>query len=113
VQPRKGDLHQPNLGVGTCDRWSGRRIYRRMKREDAKCAEAVVGDDLVLRAELTSRVALMEVGESKNLGGENQSGAEERNRFCAPSNRLAGFSPPRNHRLKAIIAVALRRYPPA
>jgi hypothetical protein len=50
-----------------------------MKREDAKCAQAVVGDDLVLRVELTGCIALMEVGESENLGGENQGGAEERN----------------------------------
>jgi len=113
VQLRKGDLYQPNLGIGACDRRRGSRIHRRMKCEDAKCAQAVVVDDLVLRIELTSWIALMEMGESEDLGGENQCGAEERNRFCAPSNRRGGFSSPRNHRLEAIIAVALRRYPPA
>lgn len=79
MKPSNRGLHQPNLGVGTSDCRRRCRIYRRMKREDAKCAQAVVGDDLVLRVELTGCIALMEVGESENLGGENQGGAEERN----------------------------------
>ena len=50
-----------------------------MKGENAERAEAIVGDDLGLRIELASRVALMKMGQSEELGGENQDGAEERN----------------------------------
>ncbi|MBI3758530.1 MAG: hypothetical protein HY269_02095 [Deltaproteobacteria bacterium] len=46
-----------------------------MKCQDTKCAKAVVGDDLGLRVELPGWITLMEMGESEELGGENQDGA--------------------------------------
>lgn len=50
-----------------------------MKGKDAECAEAVVRDDLGLRIDLALRIALMKMGESEELGGENQDDAEARN----------------------------------
>ena len=112
---RPGDRRfpRPHLGIRTFDRRRCCRTYRRMKCEDAECAQAVVSDDLVLRIDLASGIALMKVGEAKELSGENKEGAQQRNRRCAPSNRPPGSSPPRNHRITIIIAGALRRYPPA
>ena len=69
-----------------------------MKCQDTERAETVVSDDLGLRVKLPGWITLMEMGESEKLGGENQDGAEERYRLCAPSNRRCRFSPPRNHR---------------
>ena len=61
-----------------------------MKCQDAECAEAVVGGDLGLRVDLAVRIALMKMGDGEELGGENQNGAEERNRACAFSDRRPG-----------------------
>ena len=84
-----------------------------MKGKNAERAQTVVSDDLVLRIDLSSGIALMEVGEGEKLSGENKEGAQQRNRLCAPANHPPGFSPPRNHRTTIIIARPLRRYPPA
>ena len=99
MNARDRGIHIANFDMWA--RWRGRRsgIERRMKGENTERAEHVVGDDLGLRVELASRVGPMEMGEGKELGSENQDGAEERNRFCATSNRPADSSPPRNHRL--------------
>jgi hypothetical protein len=115
VNMRPGDRYvpQPDLGIGTFDRRRRCRTYRRVKREDAKRTQAVVRDDLVLRIDLASGIALVKVGEGEELSGENKEGAQQRNRLCAPSNDPPGISPPRNHRTTIIIAQALRRYPPA
>jgi hypothetical protein len=81
--PGKSGIDQPTLGVRTLERGGCGRIERRVKGENAKRAEAVVGDDLGLRIELAGRIALMKMGQGEKLGGENQDGAEERNRCCA------------------------------
>jgi hypothetical protein len=98
VKRRRGNGYQAKFGVRSRNRRGRRRIQRCMKCQDAECAETIVSDDLGLRIELPGGITLMEMGESEKLGGENQDGAEERNRLCAPSNRRCRFSPPRNHR---------------
>ena len=112
---RPGDRYvpQPDLGIGTFDRRRRCRTYRRVKREDAERTKVVARDDLVLRIDLASGIALVKVREGEELSGENKEGAQQRNRLCAPSNDPPGISPPRNHRTIIIIARALRRYPPA
>jgi hypothetical protein len=112
---RPGDRYVPqsDLGIGTFNCRRRRRTYRRVKREDAKCTQTVVRDDLILRIDLSSGIALMEVGGGEKLSGENKEGAQEHNRLCAPANDPPGISPPRNHRTITIIARALRRCPPA
>jgi hypothetical protein len=104
---------QPNLGTRTCDRGRCRRIERRVKGQVAQRAQAVVSDDLCLRIELPGGIALMEMGEGQDLGGDNQGGADERNRLCAAANQRPNSSPPANHQSITIIAEMLRRYPPA
>src|ERR1700757_631104 len=112
---RPGDRYvpQPDLGVGTFNCRRRCRTYRRVNREDAKRTKAVVRDDLVLRIDLASGIALMKMGQGEELSGENKEGAQQRNRLCAPANHPPGISPPRNHRTMIIIVRALRRYPPA
>ena len=58
-----------------------------MKGEVAERAEPVVSDDEGVRIELPRGVALVEVGDREELGGENQGGRDERNRFCAAANQ--------------------------
>jgi hypothetical protein len=115
VNMRPGDRYvpQPDLGIRTFDRRRRCRTYRRVKREDAERTKVVVRDDLVLRIDLASGIALVKVREGEELSGENKEGAQQRNRLCAPANDPPGISPPRNHRTIIIIARALRRYPPA
>jgi hypothetical protein len=72
-------IRLPDLGIGMSDRRGGRRINRRVKGQDAKRAQAVVGDELGLRIELSSGITLMDVSECEELGAENQDSAELRN----------------------------------
>jgi hypothetical protein len=73
VNMRPGDRYVPrtDLRVGTFNRRRRRRTHRRMKREDAKRTQTVVSDDLVLRIDLASGIALMKVAEGKELRYEN------------------------------------------
>ena len=84
-----------------------------MKGQQTERTEAVVSDDLGLRVELAGGIALMEMSEGEELGGENDGGRDERNRFCAAGNQRPNTRAPGNHRLINIIAAALIRYPPA
>ncbi len=69
-----------------------------MKGQVAQRAQAVVSDDLGLRIELPGGVALMKMGERKQLGRENQDRPDKRNRLCAAANPRPNSSSPANHR---------------
>jgi len=112
VKAGDGGNDLPNRGVGTYEGGLRRGIERRVKDQVAERAQAVVSDDLGWCIELPGNVALMKMRDRNELGGENEDDAEERNRFCATSDRPRDSSPPRNHQLTNSIATALRRYPP-
>src|SRR6185437_1133847 len=112
VKAVNGGIDQPGLVKGTSDRGRGGRIERRVKGQQTERAEAVVGDDLGLRVELAGRIALMEMGDCEELGGENEGGRDERNRLCAAANQPPNTHPPGNHRSTNSIGAALIRYPP-
>jgi len=98
MQPRDRDLHQPNFGIGTCDRRRRCGIYRRMEGEAAKCAQGVVGDDLVLCIKLTGWVALMKMAKRKELGNDNQDTGKEHKRLAPAPSRCTNSLLNRNHR---------------
>ena len=87
MEARENGIKQPRLVEGTSDGGSGGRIERRVKGQQTERAEPVVGDDLGLRVELAGRIALMVMGEGEKLGGEDEGGGGERNRFCAAANQ--------------------------
>ena len=80
---RDRGLGEASFGLRMSQRWSRRRIERRMKDQHAQRTQAVVGDDLGLRAELANRVSLVEVSEGDELRAQDQRCGSERNRSCA------------------------------